>query len=137
MGFDSGLQTPNAPVSEINMTPLVDVMLVLLVIFIVTVPAITHTVSVELPRASAQTTPPPAKSVRISIDAKGQILWNDQSVNQAELTARLAGAAAQTPQPELQVLGARSVAYESVLQVMAAAQRAGMTRVGFVTEPEG
>jgi len=136
MAFDSGLQTPNAPVSEINMTPLVDVMLVLLVIFIVTVPAITHTIGVELPRASAQAAPPPAKSVRLSVDAQGQIRWNEQPVSQAELASRLAAAAAQTPQPELEVLGARSVAYESVLQVMAAAQRAGMTRVGFVTEPE-
>ncbi|MEG1833090.1 MAG: biopolymer transporter ExbD [Burkholderiaceae bacterium] len=98
-------------------------------------PAITHTVGLDLPCASAQELPAPATSETITLDAAGQLRRNERPVSREAPAQHLGEAAAQSPQPELRALGARSVAYEAVLQVMAAAQRAGITRGGFVTEP--
>ena len=125
----------DADVSDINMTPLVDVMLVLLIIFIITVPVLTHSVKLDLPRAQTEVNRVEPQTVTISVDALGRVHWDDKPVTEAELDARLTAATAQQPQPELHIRGDRKAEYEAVLQVMAAAQRAGVLKLGFVTDP--
>jgi biopolymer transport protein ExbD len=121
--------------SEINMIPFIDVMLVLLIIFIITVPVIQHAVNVELPQASNQKVLDKPENIRLSVDAEGLYFWNDQRVVDEELAGLLGAAAAQQPQPELHIRGDKAVRYERVAQVMAAAQRAGLQKIGFITEP--
>ncbi|WP_426398081.1 ExbD/TolR family protein [Ralstonia sp. 25C] len=122
--------------SEINMTPLVDVMLVLLIIFIITIPVINHAVKIDLPRASNKPDDAKPQSVNVEIDAQGQVFWNNQPVDEATLQADIEKAAQQQPQPEMHLRADRSVRYERVAQVMAAIQRGGLARIGFVTEPQ-
>ncbi|NVO05880.1 MAG: biopolymer transporter ExbD [Rhodoferax sp.] len=122
--------------NEINMTPLVDVMLVLLIIFIITVPVMQHAVNVDLPHASNQPESTKPETIRLSVDASGAYFWNAEPVADAELAARLAAAAQRTPQPELHIRGDKAVRYERVAQAMAAAQRTGLHKIGFVTEPQ-
>lgn len=121
--------------SEINMIPFIDVMLVLLIIFIITVPVIQHAVNVELPQASNQKVLDKPENIRLAVDAEGQYFWNDRRVVDGELPGLLGAAAAQQPQPELHIRGDKAVRYERVAQVMAAAQRAGLQKIGFITEP--
>ena len=121
--------------SEINMIPFIDVMLVLLIIFIITVPVIQHAVNVELPQASNERVLDKPENIRLAVDAEGQYFWNDQRVVDEELPGLLGAAAAQQPQPELHIRGDKAVRYERVAQVMAAAQRAGLRKIGFITEP--
>lgn len=121
--------------NEINMTPLVDVMLVLLIIFIVTVPVMTHSVTVQLPQATNQPTPVQPETVRLAVNAEGQYLWNGQPVSDEELQSRLATAGQQMPPPDLHLQGDKAVRYERVAQAMAAAQRAGLRKIGFLTTP--
>jgi biopolymer transport protein ExbD len=122
--------------NEINMTPLVDVMLVLLIIFIITVPVMQHAVRVDLPQAASQPQDEKPETIRLSVDAHGAYWWNDAAVADDALAARLAAQATRTPQPELHIRGDREVRYERVAQAMAAAQRAGLRKIGFVTEPK-
>ena len=122
--------------NEINMTPLVDVMLVLLIIFIITVPVMKHSVNVDLPQASNQPEDIKPETVRLSVDASGQYHWNEALLSDDELTPRLQAEAAKTPQPDLHIRGDKEVRYERVAQAMAAAQRAGVRKIGFVTEPQ-
>jgi len=121
--------------AEINMIPFIDVMLVLLIIFIITVPVIKHSVNVELPQASVERVQDKPENIRLSVDAQGQYFWNDQQVGDADFEARLAQTAAQDPQPELHIRGDKAVRYERVALAMAAAQRAGVRKIGFITEP--
>ena len=123
-------------ISEINMTPLVDVMLVLLIIFIITVPVITHSVKVDLPQATQQPTEVKPEVVTVTVKKDGQLLWNDDALDLPALEGRLKAAAAQSTQPELRIQGDRHVEYEKVVQVMAAAQRAGLQKLGFITQPQ-
>ena len=125
---------PQAMMSDINVTPMVDVMLVLLVIFIITAPLFTHRVRVDLP-AARTTAAAQADSIAIAIDAAGAIYLNDKPVTRAQLDAHLAAAAAMAPQPELQLRADKDTRYESVAQVMSAAQSRGLTKLGFVTNP--
>ena len=122
--------------NEINMTPLVDVMLVLLIIFIITVPVMQHAVSIDLPRASNQPENIKPETIRLSVDASGAYFWNDAPVSDAELNLQLAAAAARTPQPELHIRADKAVRYERVAHAMAAAQRLGVHKIGFITDPE-
>ena len=122
--------------NEINMTPLVDVMLVLLIIFIITVPVMKHSVNVDLPQASNQPEDIKPETVRLSVDASGQYHWNEALLSDDELTPRLQAEAAKEPQPELHIRGDKAVRYERVAQAMAAAQRSGVRKIGFVTEPQ-
>jgi len=122
--------------NEINMTPLVDVMLVLLIIFIITVPVMKHSVNVDLPRATNQPELVKPETLRLSVAADGSYYWNGQAVADAELAARLQDEAAKEPQPDLHIRGDKEVRYERVAQVMAAAQRAGLRKIGFVTDPQ-
>ncbi|MCC2636818.1 MAG: biopolymer transporter ExbD [Moraxellaceae bacterium] len=135
MSFGGGLEDEDDVVSEINMTPLVDVMLVLLIIFMLTVPVLTHSVNLELPRA--QNTPTQARpdTVVLAVTATGEVYWNQDRLQGDALATRLAATAALAPQPEIHIRGDRQSDYENVLRVMAAAQRAGVQKLGFVTEP--
>jgi len=122
--------------NEINMTPLVDVMLVLLIIFIITIPVMKHSVNIELPRASNQPQDAKPQTIRLTVDAQGKYFWNDTAVEDEQLRQQLNEAASKKPQSPLHIRGDRAVRYERVAQAMAAAQRAGMTQIGFITERE-
>jgi biopolymer transport protein ExbD len=121
--------------SEINTTPLVDVMLVLLVIFMVTAPLFTHAVKLDLPQAKSQANPEKPDAVTIAIDREGQVFWNNQPLREEDLSARLIESAARSPQPELHLRADRDTRYQKIAQVMAAAQNAGLQKIGFVTDP--
>jgi biopolymer transport protein ExbD len=125
-----------APMAEINVTPMVDVMLVLLVIFIITAPLFTHAVKLELPTASSAPAPEKPESITLSINAEGKLFWNNAAVSLDELGTRFATAAQKKPQPELQLRADKSTRYEVIAQVMSAAQTNGMTKIGFVTNPK-
>jgi biopolymer transport protein ExbD len=125
----------DAMLGEINMIPFIDVMLVLLIIFIITVPVIKHAVNIDLPSASNEKVQDKPENIRLAIDADGAYFWNEQKVDDADLANRLGLAAAQTPQPELHIRGDKAVRYERVALAMAAAQRAGVRKIGFITEP--
>jgi len=125
-----------APMAEINVTPMVDVMLVLLVIFIITAPLFTHAVRLELPTASSAPAPEKPESITLSINAEGKLFWNNAAVSLDELGTRFATAAQKKPQPELQLRADKSTRYEVIAQVMSAAQTNGMTKIGFVTNPK-
>jgi biopolymer transport protein ExbD len=114
---------------------MVDVMLVLLIIFIITAPMLTHSVRLDLPQANAAAAQQQADTVSIAIDARGQVYWNDAVAGEAELGALMLDAARQSPQPELQLRADKNTRYEVVAQVMAAAQSRGLTKLGFVTDP--
>jgi len=123
--------------ADINVTPMVDVMLVLLVIFILAAPIFTQKVALSLPQAKAgAAAAPPAATVTLAIDAHGATFWNNQAVTPAALEQRLQQAAKQQPQPELQLRADKNTRYEVVAQVMASAQASGLTKLGFVTEPK-
>ena len=131
-GFSKGGEA--APMAEINMVPLIDVMLVLLVIFIITAPLLTHAVKVDLPKASSAPNIV-HENVQLAIRANGDVYWNGQIVETSQLPSRMAGAARLDPQPELHLRADRTTPYEKVAQVMSTAARAGLTKIGFVTEP--
>ena len=134
MGMSGG--GSNGAMADINVTPLVDVMLVLLIIFIITIPVINHAVKIDLPRATNQPNDSKPQSINVSIDAQGKVFWNQQEVDDATLDQRIAEAALQQPQPELHLRADREVRYERVAQVMAAAQHGGLGKIGFITEPK-
>jgi biopolymer transport protein ExbD len=125
----------NAPLAEINMVPLIDVMLVLLVIFMVTAPLLTHAVKMELPKASSTPQTSKVEDVQLSIDKGGQVFWNAQPLDASALSERLQAAAKLQPQPALHIRADRSTPYEKVAQAMSEAARQGLSRIGFVTEP--
>ncbi|MEA3084488.1 MAG: biopolymer transport protein ExbD [Paraburkholderia sp.] len=122
--------------NEINMTPLVDVMLVLLIIFLVTIPAMQHAVRIDLPRASSQPEAVKPAHVDLAVEADGSVLWDGHAVTDDGLRARIAQAAQTTPQPELHLRADRKVPYERIADVMSAAQTGGLTKIGFVTNPQ-
>jgi biopolymer transport protein ExbD len=125
-----------APMADINVTPMVDVMLVLLVIFIITAPLFTHAIKLDLPNAQSAPAPEKPTTVALSINGEGKIFWNNDPIEQQALDARLAEAAKKSPQPELQLRADKETRYEIIAQVMAAAQNNGLTKIGFVTEPK-
>ena len=123
------------PMVEPNVIPLVDIMLVLLIIFIITIPVMTHAVKIDLPRASNEKLVDKPENVRLSVDASGAYYWNETPIADAELNTRLSQIAAMEPQPELHMRGDKDVRYERVALAMASAQRAGVRKIGFITEP--
>jgi len=128
-------QDDDEVMSEINMTPLVDVMLVLLIVFMITMPVLTHAVRMELPRAGSAPENARQAHVTVAVQADGSYRWDGQAVDFSALEARLAAAAQQQPPPSLHIRADRAVVYDKVAQLLAAAQRAGLVKVGFVTEP--
>ena len=123
------------PMSEINTTPMVDVMLVLLVIFIITAPLLTHAVKIDLPQASSQPNPEKPDTITLLINAEGKLFWNDAPFEEAELASRLATETQKKPQPELHLRADKKTSYQQLAMVMSAAQNAGIGKLGFVTEP--
>ena len=124
-----------APMAEINMVPLIDVMLVLLVIFIITAPLLTHAVKIDLPKASSNPNITQPENIQLAIRPNGDVFWNGQPVAAADLAPRMSAAGRLDPQPELHLRADRTTPYEKVAQVMSVAARAGLTKIGFVTEP--
>ncbi len=124
----------SAPMADINVTPMVDVMLVLLVIFIITAPLFTHAIKLDLPSAQSAPAPEKPETISLSINGEGTVYWNADVVQQKDLDAKLAIAAQKKPQPELQLRADKSTRYEIIAQVMAAAQSNGMSKMGFVTD---
>jgi biopolymer transport protein ExbD len=124
------------PMSEINTTPLVDVMLVLLVIFIITAPLLTHAVKIDLPQASSQPLPEKPEVISVAIDNGGKMYWNDVPMVQGELKVKLQQITNKTPQPELQIRADKETRYQILAEVMADAQNAGITKLGFISAPK-
>jgi len=123
------------PMAEINMIPLIDVMLVLLVIFIITAPMLTHAVKVELPKASSAPEEQKPEVIRLTIDSEGAVYWNDQKLEENEWRSRMAEVSQQPTQPELRIRADGASAYRNVATVMSDAASAGLTKIGFVTDP--
>ena len=121
--------------NEINMTPLVDVMLVLLIVFMITIPVIQQTVRVELPSATSRAQDTQPESIQLSVDASGHYFWNQTPVAQEALGDLLRAEAAKLPQPDLHIRADKAVRYDFLAQAMAAAQSAGLRKIGFVTNP--
>jgi biopolymer transport protein ExbD len=123
-------------VASINTTPLVDVMLVLLIIFLITIPVVTATVPVSLPKERNQPTQTRPENVTIAVSREGDVFWNDQPVaDEQKLVERLKALAQKSPQPEVHVRGDEEGRYEFVGRVVAACQRAGILKIGFLVEP--
>jgi len=121
--------------SNINTTPLVDVMLVLMIIFLITIPAITQTVKMELPKAVNQATVAKPDDITVAIDTEGKVYWNVRPVTLEELLDRLKQEAVKVPQPEVHVRGDRNVRFEFIGRVMVMCQRAGIAKVRFISQP--
>ena len=125
-----------APMAEINMVPLIDVMLVLLVIFMITAPLLTQAVKLELPKANSQVNDLKPDKIDFGIDAQGLLYWNGEKLSRADAAARFRVEASKTVQPEVHLRADQGVAYRFVAQTLADASKAGLTRIGFVSEPE-
>jgi biopolymer transport protein ExbD len=137
MAMSVGGSEEGAMMAEINTTPLVDVMLVLLIIFLITVPVITKTITLQLPHAVNIPTETKPENITIAIDADGKYYWNDRDAgSQDQLLERLKGVAVMKPQPEVHVRADKNVRYEYVGRVVVLTQRAGIAKVGFITEPD-
>jgi biopolymer transport protein ExbD len=124
------------PMSEINMVPLIDVMLVLLVIFIVTAPLLTHAVKLELPKASAEVNRLKPDKIELAIDAQGQRFFNGERLSRQQIAERFTQAGKVQPLPELHLRADQSVSYRVVAETLADASRAGLSKIGFVSDPE-
>ena len=139
MGMNIGtsdLDGEDEVVSSINTTPLVDVMLVLLIIFLITIPVVTQSIPVSLPKESNVVTQTKPENVLISVNRDGEVYWNLEYVGDIEaLVARLKTVSVLSPQPEVHIRGDMDARYESVGKVVVACQRAGIAKVGFITEP--
>ena len=138
MNISSGnMDEEEKPMSEINTTPLVDVMLVLLILFLITIPVITQSVKVELPKAANIPTQTKPENINIAVDREGNVFWNTLLVpTQEALLERIKAVAVMDPQPEIHVRGDRATAYEHIGRVIVLAQRGGIQKVGFITEPD-
>jgi biopolymer transport protein ExbD len=137
MAMNVGGGDEGAAIASINTTPLVDVMLVLLIIFLITIPVITKTVPVTLPKAVNIPTQTKPENITIAVDKEGNIYWNDKrAANRNELLGLVEAAAVRKPQPELHIRGDKEARYEDIGRVMYAIQRGGIVKVGFLTEPD-
>ena len=125
-----------APVSDINMVPLIDVMLVLLVIFIVTAPLLTHAVKLDLPKASSRVNELKPDKIEFAIDATGTRFWNGEPLSREEAAARMLEQGQRQPQPEVHLRADENVAYRVVAETLADASKAGLTKIGFISEPD-
>jgi biopolymer transport protein ExbD len=133
----TGMEDEDKSISEINVTPLVDVMLVLLIIFLITIPVITQSVKVDLPKAANIPTQTKPENINIAVDPEGNVFWNTALVpSQEALLERIKQIAVLDPQPEIHVRGDRATAYEHIGRVIVICQRGGIQKVGFITEPD-
>lgn len=131
--FDS--KSSSHTMSEINMVPLIDVMLVLLVIFIITAPLLSHSIRIDVPQASAQPVEQEPRTIDLAIDQDGLMYWNDQPLAAEAVAQRLIEEARLNPQPELRIRADQDTRYAVLAQVMSEARKAGLKRLGFVTRP--
>jgi biopolymer transport protein ExbD/biopolymer transport protein TolR len=137
MAFGRLERNPGAqPMSDINMTPLIDVMLVLLVIFMITAPLMTSSLKLDLPRSDAAQASDTPQFVSVALDRDGRTFWGDEAVDAATLAERIAAAARRNAQTEVQLRADKTVAYGRVAELIGIVQKAGLTRIGFVAEPE-
>lgn len=127
----------NRPMAEINTTPLVDVMLVLLIIFIITAPLMTQALKVDLPKANADALQPKPEAIALSIDASGDLFWNKEPVTDAEALARMKAAAVKVEQPPVHLSADKQLTYQRIAEVLSLLKQAGLTKVGFITTPVG
>lgn len=136
MGFGSMQSSGRqAPMAEINVVPLVDVMLVLLIIFIITAPLLTHSVKIDLPKAESTANITRPQHVELAIRTDGSLFWNGESVVMQELDSRFSATVAQSPETELHIRADKLAHYEYVARVMSIAAKSGMARIGFITDP--
>ena len=126
----------SSPMAEINMVPLIDVVLVLLVIFIVTAPLMTHAVKLDLPKAVSQPDIQKPEKIEFSIDATGNLFWNGQPLSREDAQAKFSDAGQKRPQPEVYLRADQGVAYRFVAEMLADASRAGLSKVAFVSVPQ-
>ena len=134
MAFSTG--GGSGPMADINVTPLVDVMLVLLIIFMITMPLLSHKIQIDLPQPTPLNQPPPPpppEPIKLAVQANGQLFWNDEPISEDALRAQLRVTAQKDPQPELDIKPDRTTKYQLVASVMADAKNAGMIKIGFVS----
>ena len=135
MAMSAGREADDELVASINTTPLVDVMLVLLIIFLITIPVVIRNIALELPKERNQPTQTKPENIVIGVDRDGNVFWNNQFVEDRELFNRLKEIAVMKPQPEVHIRGDREGRYEFVGRVVFNCQRAGILKIGFITEP--
>jgi biopolymer transport protein ExbD len=135
MAMSVGQDDNDEVISSINTTPLVDVMLVLLIIFLITIPVVTHTVPVQLPKETIQPLQTTPKSITIAVNRDGDFFWDEKQVDAPALLTRLKDVSVMTPQPEVHVRGDQNTRYEFIGRVITACERAGIAKVSFITEP--
>ncbi len=135
MAFGGLEGSQNRPMAEINTTPLVDVMLVLLIIFIITAPLMTQALKVDLPKANAQALQPKPEAIALSIDESGGLFWNKEPVSDAEALVRMKAAAVRDEQPPVHLSADKQLTYQRITEVLALLKQAGLSKVGFVTTP--
>ena len=136
MAFGSFNKSGNtAPMAEINVIPLVDIMLVLLVIFIITAPLLTNAVKIDLPHASSQTNLTKPDNIQLAIDADANVYWNGEKLDRTTMIARMQAVGKAEPVPEVHLHADRNTRYETLADVMAEASKAGLSRIGFVSDP--
>ncbi len=138
MAFMTGSRSEDgedAVLATINTTPLVDVMLVLLIIFLITIPVVTHTIPLQLPQETSQPNQPQPQTIHLSVDRAGVLYWEQMPVDLSTLQQRLIERAKVSPQPAVHIRGDQHAQYEPIGRIILACQRAGLTRVGFITEP--
>ncbi len=121
--------------SEINMVPLIDVMLVLLIVFMITAPLLTHSIKIDLPQASSESTNEKPATITLAMDHQGQLYWNDQPIDDETMVSRLNEAAQSNPQPDLHLRADRETRYQRLAEVMSHARQAGIQNLGFITTP--
>jgi biopolymer transport protein ExbD/biopolymer transport protein TolR len=137
MAFGRLERNPGAqPMSDINMTPLIDVMLVLLVIFMITAPLMTSSLKLDLPKTDAAQPGDTPQFISVALDKDGRTFYGDEAVDAATFAERVAAAAKRNPQTEVQLRADKAVAYGRVAELIGVVQKAGLTRIGFVTDPE-
>jgi len=135
MAFGSFDREGSRPMAEINMIPLIDVMLVLLVIFIITAPLLTHAVKIDLPKAASAPNLTKPDNIQLAINAAGQIFFNGEAVSRQTLNERLIEAGRHQPQPEVHIRADQTARYQWVAETLSDAAKAGLTRIGFVSDP--
>jgi len=137
MSMSAGGGQQGGVMAEINVTPLVDVMLVLLIIFMITAPLMAHKIKIELPKAAAKPNTEPPRTVVLSVKSTGELFWNDQPILRSTVDSQLKIHALQQPQPEFQIRADGETEYGVLADLMATAKYAGMKKIGFITTPQG
>ncbi len=137
MSMSSGTGEQGGVMAEINVTPLVDVMLVLLIIFMITAPLMAHKIQIDLPESVARPNEEPPGTITIALKSTGETYWNDESIARTAIDTQLRIEARRTPQPAVQIRADEDTEYKEVAEMMASAKNAGLKKVGLITTPQG